>query len=210
MTTPTQPTLDVPALLTEIEDEKRDADSHVIPYAFNWLTDPGRPLGSCTEELDQCDQVASMFAVSVLHIAAERDSLRASLARCEQERDALATRQQELLVTIRNLSSSVPYAEESTSAATLIAEVGTLKARLRNVEAQRNEAQVGLAHFAESRTAIAIDMASKLADMTTLRDQAAAAERSACAAWIESIRDNGMRSLAASIRAGQHSDKGEP
>lgn len=46
------------------------------------------------------------------------------------ERDALQSRQQELLVTIRNLSSSVPYAEEAGNAATLIAEVGTLRAQL--------------------------------------------------------------------------------
>lgn len=48
-----------------------------------------------------------------------------SLARTEAA--ALRERQQELLVTIRNLSTQVPYEEESRTAATLIAEVGTLR-----------------------------------------------------------------------------------
>ncbi len=42
----------------------------------------------------------------------------------------LETRQQELLVTIRNLSATVPYPDEDKNAAILIAKVGTLRAQL--------------------------------------------------------------------------------
>lgn len=55
-------------------------------------------------------------------------------AQLRAERDALIVRRDELLVTIKNLSLSTPYAEEATSASTLIAEVGTLKSKLREVE----------------------------------------------------------------------------
>jgi hypothetical protein len=72
---------------------------------------------------------AITFVEAIDQIARERDA-----ATSEGER--LMARQQELLRTIRNLSSQVPYEEESRTAATLIAEVGTLKARLRNAEAQ--------------------------------------------------------------------------
>lgn len=57
-----------------------------------------------------------------------------------REIDALRIRQQELLVTIRNLSLLAPYPEEASDAATLIAEVGTLKARIAEVERERDEA----------------------------------------------------------------------
>jgi predicted nucleic acid-binding Zn-ribbon protein len=56
--------------------------------------------------------------------------------------EALETRQQELLATIRNLSSSVPYAEEAGNAATLIAEVGTLKARVVEWKREASSAMV--------------------------------------------------------------------
>ena len=59
----------------------------------------------------------------------------------EQERNALRERQQELLVTIRNLSSQVPYVEESRTAATLIAEVGTLRSQLSSAHAECEQAR---------------------------------------------------------------------
>lgn len=90
----------------------------------------------------QLDDVSS----SVDRLLAERDSLSAALATAIGERDALLFRQQGLFTTIRNLSSSVPYAEEAGNAATLIAEGGTLRAEIRdrrtrwNEEAERHEA----------------------------------------------------------------------
>ncbi len=50
------------------------------------------------------------------------------------ERDRLQARVDELLVTVRNLSLTTPYPEEAGNAATLIAEVGTLKARVAELE----------------------------------------------------------------------------
>lgn len=52
----------------------------------------------------------------------------------EAELAAARTRIQELLVTIKNLSLSTPYPEEAGSAATLIAEVGTLRSRITALE----------------------------------------------------------------------------
>ncbi len=46
----------------------------------------------------------------------------------------LEERQQELLLTIRNLSATTPYPEEAANAGVLLAEVGTLKARIRELE----------------------------------------------------------------------------
>lgn len=51
---------------------------------------------------------------------------------------ALEDRQQELLETIRKLSSEIPYPEESGNAAILIAEVGTLRARVAELERERD------------------------------------------------------------------------
>lgn len=51
----------------------------------------------------------------------------------------LLKRRDELLVTIRNLSASVPYEEEAGSAAVLIAEVGTLKARVAELEREAEQ-----------------------------------------------------------------------
>lgn len=72
-----------------------------------------------------------------LAAAAEIRELRAALAASQQrlaeverERDSARTRIAELLVTVKNLSLSTPYPEESRNAATLIAEVGTLKAEV--------------------------------------------------------------------------------
>lgn len=50
------------------------------------------------------------------------------------ERDRLKTRVAELLITVKNLSLTTPYPEESGNVATLIAEVGTLKARVAELE----------------------------------------------------------------------------
>lgn len=50
------------------------------------------------------------------------------------ERDRLKTRVDELLITIKNLSLTAPYPEEAGSVQTLIAEVGTLKARNAQLE----------------------------------------------------------------------------
>lgn len=58
-----------------------------------------------------------------------------------QERDAARKRIDELLVTVKNLSLSTPYPEEAGSAATLIAEVGTLRAKLATAERERDEAR---------------------------------------------------------------------
>lgn len=67
------------------------------------------------------------------------DSLRRRLKQAETERDAARTRIDELLVTVRNLSLQTPYPEESRNAATLIAEVGTLRSQLS--ELRRNTEQ---------------------------------------------------------------------
>ena len=58
----------------------------------------------------------------------------------QAERDALIIRRDELLVTIRNLSAATPYPEEAGNAAVLIAEVGTLRARVAGIEKERDEA----------------------------------------------------------------------
>ncbi len=60
-------------------------------------------------------------------IAASRDLV----PRLTAEVRRLLARQQELLVTIRDLSSRIPYEEEAGNAAALIAEVGTLRSQLR-------------------------------------------------------------------------------
>lgn len=92
----------------------------------------------------------------VAGVVAERDRLRARCAELDEfyaamqgvsegtplevvrmmtaERDRLKTRISELLVTVKNLSLSTPYPEEAGNVATLIAEVGTLKARVAELE----------------------------------------------------------------------------
>lgn len=54
--------------------------------------------------------------------------------RLTQENTRLETRVQELLRDFQKLTREMPYAEEAQSNATLIAEVGTLKARVRELE----------------------------------------------------------------------------
>lgn len=51
--------------------------------------------------------------------------------------DALVTRREELLATVRKLGHSIPYADEAGAAGILIAEVGTLKARVSELEIER-------------------------------------------------------------------------
>lgn len=78
-------------------------------------------------------------------IAAARTAVPAlldQLEAVESERDGLARRRDELLVTIKNLSLSTPYPEEAGNAATLIAEVVTLKARVAEVERERDAANL--------------------------------------------------------------------
>lgn len=66
-------------------------------------------------------------------------------AACD-ELDALRIRRDELLVTIRGLSASTPYPEEAGNAAVLIAEVGTLKARVASLTRQVAEYQARRHH----------------------------------------------------------------
>lgn len=61
---------------------------------------------------------------------------------CEDYHELLVEalkRRDELLMTIRQLSQQMPYEEEKGSTATLIAEVGTLKARVAELERERDE-----------------------------------------------------------------------
>lgn len=88
-------------------------------------------------EPERASATHARLLVEWSEIKHESDSLSARLATstalaAEQavEIERLKSRQQELLQTIRNLSSSVPYAEEASNAATLIAEVGTLRAQV--------------------------------------------------------------------------------
>lgn len=53
------------------------------------------------------------------------------------DRDELIARRNELLVLVRKLSAEVPYEEERGQVATLIAEVGTLRARLDELERKK-------------------------------------------------------------------------
>ena len=56
-------------------DTDRPADDHVIPYAFNWITDEGRPTTGHVE----LDDIATMFAAGLLYVAHERAALAAKL-----------------------------------------------------------------------------------------------------------------------------------
>lgn len=100
----------------------------------------------------------------------------------EQQRDAARTRIDELLVTIKNLSLSVPYPEEARNAATLIAEVGTLKARIAEAERERDEARANY-HFMVERAAD-----QKLDGYRELGQRAANAENALAASQQETER----------------------
>ncbi len=80
---------DLPLMLVELEHLDREPDGQIIPYAFNWLTDPGAPASATTDESSQYERMANTFALSLLHIADERDSLRSALAAMTAERDRL-------------------------------------------------------------------------------------------------------------------------
>jgi hypothetical protein len=114
----------------------------------------------------------------------ENTTLRSSLARCEQERDE--AREAARIVkwaddTRLSARLTIQHREASANWERLqmrtVRERDSALARAEQAERERDEAHEGMRHFAESRTAIAIDMASKLADMEALHDQAAAAER---------------------------------
>lgn len=81
------------------------------------------------------------------------------------ELERLQTRQDELLVTIRRLSAEVPYPEESANAAVLIAQVGTLKARVRELEQNQATDRAEL-----QRTRPIYELACKLQDADQCED----------------------------------------
>ena len=85
------------------------------------------------------EDLSDEIRLKLLRDRRDKDAETIAALRAEVER--LTTRQQELLVTIRNLSSSVPYPEEAGSTAVLIAKVGTLRADLARVTAERDEAR---------------------------------------------------------------------
>ncbi len=62
--------------------------------------------------------------------------------RLESENVRLAKRINELLVAIRRISAETPYPEEANSAATLIAEVGTLRSQLRELLFEKDATSV--------------------------------------------------------------------
>lgn len=64
----------------------------------------------------------------------DEDDLRSALTISRQRVAELEERQQELLLTIHKLSATTPYPEEAANAGILISEVGTLKARIRELE----------------------------------------------------------------------------
>lgn len=67
----------------------------------------------------------------------------AALIGAVEDVEQLDKRQQELLVTIRNLSATTPYPEEAGNAAALIAEVGTLKAKLAELRRVMSRCPIG-------------------------------------------------------------------
>ena len=120
---------DLPGMLAEIEDRTREPDGHVIPYAYNWLTDPGAPEGSAAP---QEDRVATMFAVSVLHLAQERDAALAcaaeQLTSLSVERRCVERAEERFALYEAQQSARVLELLEQRDAA--LATVGTLKAKL--------------------------------------------------------------------------------
>lgn len=110
-----------PAALRELEQCRREL------AGIREVSDPDGELPNETMR----DQVMSLgkqagMLKSVLRVAQE----------ARNERDALRVRQQELLETIRKLSSEVLYPEESRNVSILIAEVGTLRSTLNEYEAE--------------------------------------------------------------------------
>lgn len=135
-----------------------------------------------------------IMALDVLDLADEVERLQAEVERLE-------TRQRELLVTIRNLSASTPYPEEARNAATLIAEVGTLRSRLAEVEIERDEANLYATRM-DKEVDVLRESNRIITDRTT----------EAIAAWVvtRATRHPGFAQatleLAAAIRAGQHKE----
>lgn len=65
---------------------------------------------------------------------------RATIATLTEERDALRARRDELLAAMVRITRETPYPEEAGNAGVLLAEVGTLKARLSTALRERDEA----------------------------------------------------------------------
>lgn len=100
--------------------------------------DLDRPREGCEEQALRDRDAERAVRINALNSAqADRD---AALAQADKFR----VRVDELLVTIRRLSQQMPYEEEKGSTATLIAEVGTLKARVAELERERDELKEGL------------------------------------------------------------------
>lgn len=104
-----------------------------LPAAHDEIRALRASLRAMRADLEQSVSRHKMCQENLASACAERDQLRA-------ERDALAMRRDELLVTVRNLSLQTPYPEEERNAAVLIAEVGALKARVAEVERERDAA----------------------------------------------------------------------
>lgn len=88
-------------------------------------------------------------------LAGSHADLREQLDAVTSERDALATRRDELLALAAKLTRDVPYEEESRNVATLIAEVGTLRARLVEVENTHAETQESVTAWANETFGVA-------------------------------------------------------
>lgn len=72
------------------------------------------------------------------------------------ERDALIVRRDELLAAMVRITRETPYPEEDGNAAVLIAKVGTLKARVAELEAQRDRARAAAQVYVERVDALGL------------------------------------------------------
>ncbi len=146
--------------------------------------------------------------------------LSASLAAAEAERDALIVRRDELLAAMVRVTRETPYPEEAGSAATLIAEVGTLRSQVTALTSDRNHWRERAEraerdrdeHKAQHNNAVSCWRAD-VAILGATLDTARAETAEQIAAWLESIRTPGhlpspeTDELAADIRAGSWAAK---
>ena len=102
-----------------------------------------------------------------VHLREMLATARAALAEMERERDALLVRRDELLALAAKLTRDVPYEEEARSAATLIAEVGTLRAQLAEERALHAKLSAD-AH--ETARRVTSSLAAQIKQLTTARD----------------------------------------
>lgn len=78
------------------------------------------------------------------------------LAEVRAERDALIVRRDELLKAMVRVTRETPYPEEAGNAGVLLAEVGTLKARVAELEAERARARAAAQVYVERVEALGL------------------------------------------------------